>query len=55
VPFAGTVGHLRILLDGSGSIVWFSVSVVVTLAAALAVTTLGGRSLDAQRVVMRSG
>ena len=55
IPFAGTIGQLRVLLDGNGSFAWFAVSLATTLIGALAVTTLGGRSLDAQRVVMRSG
>ncbi len=54
VPFAGLVGMLREILNGSGSVIAFAVAVMSTLLGAFAFSALGGRSLDAERMVMRS-
>ncbi len=53
-PFAGVVGMLREILNGSGSPAAFTVAVMTTLLGAFALSVLGGHSLDAERMVMRS-
>lgn len=55
VPFAGSVGALRSILDGAGSPVSLVVATASTLLGALALTAWAGRSLDAERMVMRNG
>jgi ABC-type Na+ efflux pump permease subunit len=55
VPFAGTVAMLREILNGTGSWPAFGVSVATSALGAFAVIALGGRSLDAQRIVTRGG
>jgi ABC-type transport system involved in multi-copper enzyme maturation permease subunit len=55
LPFAGLVGTLREVLNGTGSVPAFVVALGATLVGALAVSTLAGRSLDAERMVVRNG
>ena len=55
VPVAGSVGSLRDVLEGTGSIVAVLVATASTgLATALTIAR-AGRSLDAERMVMRNG
>lgn len=55
VPVAGSVGALRDVLEGTGSAVAVLVATTTTVLATLAVIALTGRSLDAERMVVRSG
>jgi hypothetical protein len=55
VPVAGSVGALRDALEGTGSLLAIVVATATTLAATVALTAVTGRSLDAERMVMRNG
>lgn len=55
LPVAGSVNALREQLNGTGSALAFAVAAAVTLIAGLGLITLAGRSLDAERMVMRNG
>lgn len=55
VPVAGSVGSLRDVLEGSGSVLAVAIATVTTLAATLLVVVRTGRSLDAERMVLRNG
>jgi len=55
VPVAGSVGALRDVLEGSGSLTAMVVATATTLVATLALTAVTGRALDAERMVMRNG
>jgi len=53
VPFAGVVATLREILNGTGSIASFAVALLATAAGTFALSVWGGRSLNAERLVMR--
>lgn len=55
IPVAGSVGSLRDVLEGTGSIVAVLVATATTVLATLALVAMTGRSLDAERMVVRSG
>ena len=55
VPVAGSVGSLRAVLEGTGSFAAVVVATATTLLATLAVIAVTGRSLDAERMVLRNG
>jgi hypothetical protein len=55
VPVAGSVGSLRDVLEGTGSVAAVVVATTSTLVATLLVVARTGRSLDAERMVVRSG
>jgi ABC-type transport system involved in multi-copper enzyme maturation permease subunit len=53
IPFAGLVGTLREVLNGTGSYASFFVALLSTAAGTFALSVWGGRTLDAERLVMR--
>ena len=55
VPFAGAIGMLREVLNGTGSFAALVVAALSSIAGALAISVLGGRSLDGERMVLRNG
>jgi ABC-type transport system involved in multi-copper enzyme maturation permease subunit len=55
VPVAGSIGSLRDVLEGSGSLAAVLVASATTALATFAVGAFTGRSLDAERMVVRSG
>jgi len=55
IPVVGSVSTLRDLLNGTGSIAAVLVGAVSTLAGAALLLVPAGRSLDAERMVMRNG
>ncbi len=55
IPVAGSVGALRDVLDGRGSLLAVAVATATTLLATAVLIHLTGRTLDAERMVMRNG
>jgi ABC-type Na+ efflux pump permease subunit len=55
VPFAGSIAALRDVLNGAGNVVAIAISTASTLLGAFAITMRAGRSLDAERMVVRNG
>ena len=55
MPVAGSVGSLRDILEGTGSILAVLVATASTVLATAVTIARAGRSLDAERMVMRNG
>jgi hypothetical protein len=55
VPVAGSIGSLRAVLEGTGSAGAVLAATATTVLATLLVVARTGRSLDAERMVVRSG
>lgn len=55
IPVAGSVGSLRGVLEGTGSLAAVLVATTTTVLATAATLARAGRSMDAERMVARSG
>lgn len=55
VPFAGVIGMLREVLNGTGSFGGLVVAALTTILGSLLISTFGGRSLSGERLVLRNG
>lgn len=55
IPVVGTISTLRDLLNGGGSVLAVLLAAAATLAGAALLLVPAGRSLDAERMVMRNG